>query len=102
MSIAWSGRVAVPGRPEVPVSTNPSVARLAQEAPWLCAPSSRTVCLYRETEPLVALLIGRSRETFNPLRYWAGRGVAQLGSARALGARGPGFKSRRPDIRPTR
>ena len=48
-----------------------------------------------------APVIGRSAETFTQggeaLRYWSRRGVAQLGSARALGARGPGFKSRRPD-----
>src|SRR3954451_15555251 len=55
-------------RPDVPCGTNPSVARLAQGAPWLCAPSSRTVCLYREVEPLVALLIGSLPKTFSPLR----------------------------------
>ena len=49
VSIACVGSVCDSDRPDAPFrGTFPSVARLAQRAPWLCAPSSRTVCPYRE------------------------------------------------------
>ena len=60
--------------------TNPSVARLAQRAPWLCASSSQTVCLYREQNLVVGYLIGTVPQIYNSLRYWldTGRGAAWL------------------------
>src|SRR3954470_24945923 len=92
-------RDSVLRRPDVPCSTNPSVARLAHGAPWLCAPSSRTVCPYREAEPLVALLIGSLGTIFNRCDTgWTNGAWRSLVSVRALGARGPRFESGRPDF----
>ena len=62
VSIACVGSVAVPSTRRAVRGTFPSVARLARRAPWLCAPSSRTVCPYREVEPVVAPFIGRPSE----------------------------------------
>ena len=108
VSIAWvSGQGGSSSTRRAIRGTIPSAARLAQRAPWLCAPPSRTVCPFGKQEPLVVLMIGTAAGSFTRKvdnRPSAAaillhrRGVAQPGSARALGARGPGFESRRPDL----
>ena len=91
-AVPWHESFGSPASSESPVALRPVLADGLpfREAGTSCCPHHRHVWrnLHASGQPSESRCDTGSR-----------RGVAQLGSARALGARGPGFKSRRPDTR---
>ena len=108
MSIAWVSGQAVPRRPDVPPWHESFGSPASSESPVALRPALADGLPFREARTSCCpSCIGTAAGSFTRVdnRPSAAaillrrRGVAQPGSARALGARGPGFESRRPDRR---